>query len=333
MPTENLLLKTQQPSRKELAKLLVVIVNYRTADLTIDCLRSLQREIDERGDTYVVVVDGDSGDDSPQKISSAIEDNAWSEWAEMRALDTNGGFAYGNNAGFAEVLSGDIAPQYVLLLNPDTIAKPRALTELVDFMDANPSAGIAGSRLENRDGTARFSAFRFASPWSEFESNIRLGLVSRLLQKYLINPPIQEQAHSTDWVAGASMIIRNQVFDDIGAMDPTYFLYYEETDFCLRAKRAGWSCHYVPTSRVIHLVGQSSGITGAGRTAKRVPAYWFASRRYYFQKNYGKITALMADSMWLLGYSLWTARRWLSRRPHIDPPKLGRDFIRWTLLN
>jgi len=313
-------------------KLRIVIVNYRTADLTVDCLRSIADEVQTRGDTCVTVVDGGSGDGSGDVLATAIDREGWSRWVELILLDTNGGFAYGNNAGIAPLLDQEDEPQYFLLLNPDTVARPQALTRLIDFMDAHPRAGIAGSRLENPDGSPRFSAFRFASPLSELESSLRFGPVSRLLRNRVVNPPIQETTHRTDWVAGASMIIRRQVFDQIGLLDPAYFLYYEEADFCLRAARAGWECWYVPHSREVHLVGQASGITGAGRTRKRTPSYWFASRRRYFAKNYGRGTALLADGLWLLGYSLWTLRRWLTRRPHIDPPGLGRDFIRWTLL-
>jgi len=311
----------------------VVIVNYRTPGLTVDCLRSLEEEVRARGDTHVTVIDGASGDDSAQTIPAAIEAESWDRWVSFVPLDVNGGFAYGNNAGISPALASESPPDYVLLLNPDTLVHPRALTELVDFMAARPQVGIGGSRLEDRDGTVRFSAFRFASPLSELEGMLRLGPVSRLLRRYLVNPPIQDRPHRTDWVAGASMIVRRQVFTDVGLLDPEYFLYYEESDFCLRAARAGWECWYVPQSRVIHLVGQSSGVTGAARMEKRTPPYWFASRRRYFVKNHGHLYALAAHLCWLTGYSLWTLRRWVSRRPRIDPPHLGRDFIRWTFLS
>jgi N-acetylglucosaminyl-diphospho-decaprenol L-rhamnosyltransferase len=311
-------------------RLEIVIVNYRTPELTVDCLRSVEAEIQERGDTHVVVVDGDSGDDSVEIIGTALKENDWDSWVSFLPLEVNGGFAYGNNAAIGPALERAEPPDFVLLLNPDTIARPEALTHLMDFMDAHPRAGIAGSRLEDRDGTVRYSAFRFASPWSELEGMARLGVVSRLLRPHLVNPPIQDSDHRTDWVAGASMIIRREVFAAIGMLDPEYFLYYEEADFCLRAVRAGWECWYVPASRVIHLVGQSSGVTGAGRTQKRTPPYWFASRRRYFRKNHGLVQALAADAGWLMGYALWSVRRCLTRRQRIDPPCLGRDFIHWT---
>jgi N-acetylglucosaminyl-diphospho-decaprenol L-rhamnosyltransferase len=311
-------------------RLCIVIVNYRTPQLTVDCLRSLEDQVRRRGDARVVVVDGASPDDSVALIGRALDDQGWHGWVDLMPLDVNGGFAYGNNAAIHPALEAEAPPDFVLLLNPDTIVLPGALTHLVDFMERHPRAGIAGSRLENRDGTARFSAFRFASPLGELESMLRLGPVSRLLRRYLVNPPIRTEEHRTDWVAGASMIVRRQVFVDIGLLDPGYFLYFEESDFCLRAARAGWECWYVPQSRVVHLVGQSSGVTGAGRTERRTPPYWFASRRRYFRKNHGLAGALAADACWLSGYALWTLRSWVTRRARIDPPCLGRDFIRWT---
>jgi GT2 family glycosyltransferase len=104
-------------------------------------------------------------------------------------------------------------------------------------MKAHPEVGIAGSRLEDLDGTPQHSAFRFPSVLSELDGGLRLGVVSKLLSKWLVAPPISEVACPTEWVAGASMIVRREVFESVGLMDEKYFLYYEEMDFCLAAHR------------------------------------------------------------------------------------------------
>ena len=109
-----------------IVRLLIVIVNYRTASLTIDCLRSLADEIPALGDTRVVVIDNASADDSPARISDAIVSNGWSAWAQLTPAERNGGFAYGNNAAIRPALSAGDPPQYVLLLNSDTIVRPGA---------------------------------------------------------------------------------------------------------------------------------------------------------------------------------------------------------------
>lgn len=312
--------------------LLVVILNYRTPDLTIDCLRSLAGEIPSLPGTRVVVSDNASGDGSVEKISAAINTQGWSNWVSLMPLARNGGYAFGNNAVIRPALESAEPPTYFLLLNPDTIVRPGALKALVDFMEQHPQAGIAGSRLEYPDGTPQCSAFRFHTLLSELDAGLRLGVVSNLLAQWVVAPPIPETICQTDWVAGASMIVRRELFEQVGLLDEKYFMYYEEMDFCLQAKRAGWTCWYVPSSRVIHLVGQSSGVTDTKRPPKRRPQYWFDSRRRYFVKNYGWLYAALADALWIFGFSLWRLRRVIQGKPDSDPPQLLGDFLRHSLL-
>ena len=127
------------------------------------------------------------------------------------------------------------------------------------------------------------------------------------------------------------MMIRSGVFEQVGLLDDDYFMYYEEVDFCIRAHRAGWPCWYVPASRVVHLVGQASGVTDTKRPRKRRPAYWFESRRRYFQRHMGPWRATFADVMWATGHAMWRLRRAIQRKPDNDPPKLLTDFVRHSI--
>jgi GT2 family glycosyltransferase len=312
--------------------LLVAILNYRTPDLTIDCLRSLVTEVELLPGTRVVVSDNASGDGSVEKINVAIDTERWGDWVSVMPLERNGGYAFGNNAIIRPALQSADPPTYFLLLNPDTIVRPGALKVLVDFMNQHPQAGIAGSRLEDPDGTPQCSAFRFHTVFSELDAGLRLGVVSNLLAKWVVAPPIPEAVCQTDWVAGASMIVRRELFEQVGLLDEEYFMYYEEMDFCLRAKKSGWTCWYVPQSRVVHLVGQSSGVTDTKRPPKRRPQYWFDSRRRYFVKNYGWLYSALADTLWIFGFFLWRLRRVIQGKPDPDPPQLLGDFIRNSLL-
>ncbi len=312
-------------------KLLIVIVNYRTADLTIDCLRSLVDEVKSVPGTRVVVTDNLSCDDSLPRLRGALDANGWNAWASLMPLPRNGGFAYGNNEGIRPFLRSDDAPEYVLLLNPDTVVRPGALASLVQFMDQHANVGIAGSRLEHPDGTPQRSAFRFHSIAGELESGLRLGIVSRVLSRSVVAPPAPPESAPTGWVAGASMIIRRETIDEIGLLDESYFMYFEEVDFCLRAQRAGWPCWYVPDSRVVHLVGQASGVTDPTRSRKRRPGYWFDSRRRYFVKNHGWFYAALADAAWAIGFAAWRLRRFIQRKPDQDPANLLGDFIRHSV--
>ena len=313
-------------------KLLVVIVNYKTAGLTVDCLRSLAPELPAvAGGVRVVVTDNASGDGSVEAIQKAIDENNWT-WATLMPLPRNGGFAYGNNRGIEPALQGDDKPQYVYLLNPDTIVQPGAAKALVDFLDQHADAGIAGGRAINPDGTVRNSAFRFHTVLSELEGSIRLGVVTKLLRRYVVAEPPPDKPARVDWVSGASMMIRREVFEAIGLLDERYFMYFEETDFCLRAARAGFATWYVPQSRIIHLVGQSSGVTGTQRALRRRPKYWFESRHLYFRRNYGALKTLAADLLWTGGFAVNNVLQKLRRRPRTDPPWLWCDFVRYNVV-
>ncbi|EAW37837.1 glycosyltransferase family 2 protein [Lyngbya sp. PCC 8106] len=308
--------------------ILVVILNYRTPQLTINGLRSLISEVQSLSNIQVVVVDNCSGDGSAEQIQAAIQAEGWGEWASVLALNQNGGYAFGNNAAIRPALQSSHPPDFVWLLNPDTEVRPGAMQPLIDFLQTHPQAGIVGSRLEYPDRTPQRSAFRFQTLMSQFEGGLRLGLVSKLLARWMVAPPVSNSPCATDWVPGASMMVRREVFEQAGLLDEGYFLYYEDEDFCLQAKRAGWSCWYEPQSRVVHLVGQSSGITDTKITPKRRPQYWFDARRRYYVKNYGWLYAALVDGAWIMSLTLWRWRRTLERKPILDPPSFLGDSIR-----
>lgn len=310
---------------QDMTHLLVVILNYRTAQLTIDCLESLGPEVRALPGTQVIVTDNSSQDGSVEQIGAAIQAARWEDWVSLQPLPSNGGFAMGNNAAIRLALQSPNPPAYFLLLNPDTIVHPGALSELVQFMDHHPKAGIVGSRLENPDGSPQHSAFRFPSIFSELDHGLRFGLATQLLKRWEVTPPISEEICQTDWLSGASILIRKEVFEAVGLLDEQYFMYYEELDFCLKAYKSGWYCWYVPQSRVIHLVGQSSGVNNS---AKRRPQYWFESRRRYFLKNHGWVYTAIADATWLISFIIRRLRLIIQRQPDTEPPFLLTDF--WT---
>lgn len=310
----------------------IVIVNFRTADLVVDCLRALLADSWTAAHARVWVVDGGSADGSAERLAGAVRANDWGGSVTLIPLATNGGFAAGNNAALRPLLAADAPPPYVLLLNPDTVPRPRAVRALAKFLDGHPAAGIAGSRLEDPDGTPQRSAFRFPGVASEFEDGIRLGPVSKLLAGRLVAPPPRDEPHRTDWVAGASMMVRREVFAAGGLLDEEYFLYFEETDFCRQAARAGWECWYVPASRVVHLVGSSSGVSDRRVPPKRMPAYWFESRRRYFVKNHGRAGMAAASLAWAVGYAARRTRARLTFRGDREPAHLLYDFVRHTFL-
>jgi len=305
----------------------VIIVNFRTADLVYDCLQSLHIE-KEALSLQVVVVDNDSQDGSVERLSTIIEEHGWQQWVVVLPQEHNRGFAGGNNLALRYILSIGWPVDYFWLLNPDTVIRDGAGQHLVQFLGNNPGAGIVGSRLEDPDSTPQVSAFRYHSIVGEFLSGMRLGYLSKMLHKWVVaQRPVAEKPHVTDWLAGASMMVRKEVFEQVGFFDDHYFLYFEEEDFCKQAADAGWQSWYVPASRVVHLVGMASGFSDHRKKAPRRPTYWFESRRRFFLKNYGKIPLFCADVAWMVGFCIWRMRRLLQGKPDTDPPFFLQDFF------
>jgi N-acetylglucosaminyl-diphospho-decaprenol L-rhamnosyltransferase len=309
-------------------KLLVVIVSYRVAHLTIDCLHSIAEELPRVPGTRVEVCENGTGDDSAERIQAAIDANNWGSWCRLTALEVNLGFTGGNNAILRPAMNSADSPEYVLLLNADTIVRPNAFKALVDFMDQNPKVGIAGSRLEDPDGTPQRSAFRFQSPLGELEGNLKIGVVTRLLKRWVIAPPVEDRVFETDWVAGASMIIRREVLKGVGLLDEGYFTYFDDIDYCFNARKLGWPTWYVPSSRVVHLVGQSTGVNSR---PKRLPPYLLEARRRYFLKNHGPAYAALVDAAMIVGLTLHRLRVRLTGKADSEAPHRLADSIRHSV--
>ncbi len=308
----------------------IVIVNFNTAQLVKNCLDSLVPEVARHGRCNVIIVDNGSSDDSIDQIEKKIQDEKWSSWIVQVQSGKNLGFAGGNNVALKSILTLPQPPDYIYLLNPDTLCFDGTITELSDFLDRHPDVGVVGGRSENLDGSIQVSAFRFHTIASEFETTLKLGLITRFLSQKLVPLPIQEKNHECDWVCGCTMMFRFDILKEIGPMDETYFLYYEEVDYCVAAKKLGWKIWHVPTSRIIHLVGQTTGVGKKDEKPKRRRAYWFFSRNYFFTKNYGRLYALLANIAWISGYSIWLMRKAIQNKKDSDPPFFLIDFIKYA---
>jgi len=308
----------------------VIIVTYRTAQLTIEALRSVADERAIPGMRIRVVVVDNASEDLPI-IAEAVAANDWSSWVTLIASPRNGGYGYGNNLGIAQAWR-DGPPDYVHLLNPDTQLRPGAIATLVRFLESRPDVGIAGGSFETRDGHDWPIAFRFPSLWSEIDAGLAFGPVTRLLQRWVVARPMSKTTQPTDWICGASMLIRPAVFAAIGGFDENYFLYFEETDFCNRARKAGFPTWYVPESCVMHVGGQSTAVTSPDAGSRRRPPYWFASRRRYFAVTFGVWQAMLIDVVALLASTLGFLKRLLLGRRRTAVSHYTRDLLRYSVL-
>ncbi|GLS24478.1 glycosyltransferase family 2 protein [Marinibactrum halimedae] len=305
----------------------VCIVNYRTAELVKECLQGLFAIKGEASELKVAVVDNDSGDGSFDALQQFVEQQGWEGWVDIVDGEKNGGFSYGNNLAI-KTLESSSTPDFFWLVNPDTRPREGSLKALITLLDNTSEAGIAGSRLEDDDGTQQISAFNFPRPFGDFVNTLGLGVLRRTFPSYVVAQKLHSgEAESVDWVAGASMLIKREVVDAIGLMDEDYFLYFEEVDYCITAKRAGFKTFVVPESRVVHYVGASTGISDTRKKAKRRPTYWFESRKRFFFKNYGFLSLFFADVCWMVAYPLKRIKMALTRKECLDPPYFLRDFF------
>lgn len=302
----------------------VCIVNYKTPQLVIDCLASFLTGLGD--DTRVVIADSDSRDGSVAKINTWLKANDKARRCSLTELPINGGFSVGYNAAMK------VCPaKYYLLLNSDTLVRPGALAILLDSAARYPKAGLLGPRLERPDGTLQESCFRDHSPLSELMHAARTRLVTALLARYVVPMPGGSSELHPPWVSFAAVLVRDDVLKSAGMLDEDFFLYFEDCEYCHRARKAGWDIVYVPRARIIHWHGQSSQMEAMITTAKRLPRYYYASRTRYFRLRYGMAGPTLANIGWCIGRMISKARETLgTKRPHL-PEKSWRDiWTNWT---
>jgi GT2 family glycosyltransferase len=246
----------------------IIIVNWNTKTLLLQCLASISQLI-QRLKMEIIVVDNGSRDGSGYEVRKTFP------IIHLIESERNLGFAKAVNQGL-EKASG----KYILLLNPDTQAKNGAVRQLMSFMDSHLDVGIAGAQLLNSDGSRQNSIANFPSLTTELlnKSLLRWLFPKKFLGKERDYPePIE-----VDSVIGACMIVRRGALDQVGLLDEDYFLFLEETDWCYRMKRAGWKIYHVPQASVYHFQGKS-----VEREKKRARVEYFRSRYHFFKKNRG----------------------------------------------
>lgn len=307
-------------------KILGVIVNYRTAELAIEAVRSLVADLEGLAGE-IEVVDNDSQDGSFERLTQAVSERGWSSLVRVTASGKNGGFGCGNNLAIARAMRSESPPEYFFLLNPDATVRAGTTRALVSFLDTRPDVGIAGTRLFLMNGEPSISAFRFPSVLSEFESGVRVGLVTRAFGRWVVAQPLPDRTCEVDWVSGSSMMVRRSAFESAGLFDEDFFLYYEEIDLCRRVRDAGQKVFYVHDTGVDHVERASTGLA----FDRRLPAYWFDSRRHYYRKNHGTAYFVAANLAWSAGASIDRVRRAIVGGARPDRPHMLRDMLGHTI--
>jgi GT2 family glycosyltransferase len=223
----------------------VVIVNYRTFDLTVQCVRSLlQHQITQPAD--IVVVDNFSPEGSGERLKAALSEQG----VRVVLSGRNGGFGAGVNIGVA-ASNTDL----VLVLNPDTYFLSNTVDVIRRLFDQQPKLGVAGLKLINPDGSLQYSARRFYSLPDILARRTSLGKLApmrRLVRTHLLKRNWREGPFEADWVMGTGFVVRRAAFEQVGCMDEGYFLYFEEVDLCARMWVGGWKVMAVPQVELVH---------------------------------------------------------------------------------
>lgn len=261
----------------------IVIVSFNTRDLLRACLDSIRAHGAGLPNLRTIVVDNGSSDGSPDLVRREYEEVC------LVPLDRNLGFGAANNRGM-QAGSGD----YILFLNSDAELTAGALGTLVDFLERRPQCVAVGPRLEYPDGGFQPSCRRFPTLLRGFWNTT--GLHRRLPRAFqTLHSWLTEREHvpgaRVDMVSGACFLVRRSYIESIGGFDENLFLYEEELDIFLPARRRGYDVCYCPDARVIHHHGASSGEFQGSDTSLY---HLFRSKYYAFRKHYGRAVAALA---------------------------------------
>ncbi len=242
----------------------IILVNYNGGQVVIDCLDSLQKTLQTIAHE-VIVVDNASTDSSADQIETLFPA------VHLVRQSHNRGFGTGNNRG-ASLAKGE----FLLLLNTDTLLTDDILPYLVDLMRHDPTIGIIGPRLLNPDGGFQRSTAPEIGIWGECQA-LKQQFDDRT-HRHRLDQPTKMQ--DIDIVLGAALLIRKGLFDALSGFDETFFMYFEESDLCIRAQEKGWKVIYAPSVSLIHLGGYS-----VSKTPDKLRLEYRRSQLYYYQKH------------------------------------------------
>lgn len=274
-------------------KLSIIIVSYNTREVIQECLESIELYYNDwlkKKSLEVIVVDNASIDGSDAHIREHFP------WAEILLLKENSGFAKANNKGIEKTTG-----KYILFLNPDTKLFANSLSPVLDYMEAHPEVGIATAKVLLPSGQLDDACHRgFPTPWralTHFSGMATLFSSSQFINGYHLGYKNLDRPHEIDACAGAFLLIRRTVGDEVGWFDEGYFWYGEDLDVCFRVKQKGHKIMFIPMATVFHYKGAASGIKKHSQhlskideqTRKKITKARFEVMRTFYRKHYATI--------------------------------------------
>jgi GT2 family glycosyltransferase len=257
--------------------LAVTIVNYNTREHLCACLSTVLSQ----APSEVVVVDNASSDGSVEMVQACYPH------VVLHANKTNVGYGAAAN----QAIAGSTA-KYILLLNADTLLEPGALRALTTYLDQHPGAAVLGPRLVDSNKSLQASCYPFPTPLDTFLENSTCAIqLGRIIRRYV--PAVRSlylrtwphnHARIVPWLKGAALCIRREAFEAVAGFDESFFMYFEDADFCYRLKAAGWEVHFAPVTTVVHAGGASTMRYRAEMAVQIV-----ASTLHFYQRHYSGI--------------------------------------------
>jgi len=291
----------------------VVIVSWNVRDYLANCLRSVYAELERSGlDGEVWVVDNASTDGTQELLADLFSTT------RLIINGDNPGFGAANNQGMQAASANGQGPKYYLLLNPDTLVRPYALANLVECLENNPKAGVAGARLVYSDGRFQHSAFAFPGlaqlafdlyhlPDRLYESRLNGRYPRRFYRS-------DREPFEVDHPLGAAMLVRTDVAIATGGFDESYHMYCEEIDWCWRIRQSGWAIFAVPKAEIMHYGGESTRQV----QAQSIENLW-GSRAHLYRQHHSGARFMLAR---------WVAQKGLQRRAKsTSDPELQEAYL------
>jgi GT2 family glycosyltransferase len=275
----------------------IIIVNYNTEKLLKGCLESVYASANGTP-LDIWVVDNSSRDNSVSMVKS--------QFPTVQVLEnpSNVGFSKANNMVISRSRS-----EYILLLNPDTLVIGDAIERMLRFMNKHPEVGIAGCKVLNRDGTLQLACRRsIPTPKAAFFRLTGLSLLfpkSKVIAQYNMTYKSPDETHEVDAVSGAFLMIRRKVVEQIGLLDERFFMYGEELDWCLRAKRAGWAVMYHPDARIVHYKGESTKYNSRKATIEFYRAMYLFHKKHFAANHSIAVNSIIYAGILLKALCSW----------------------------
>lgn len=271
-------------------KLSVVIICWNDLKVILDCISSVYRETSAI-DFEIIVTDNASSDGSVAAIQE--------KFPSVRIIENseNGGFGKGNNAGIRATKG-----EYVLILNPDTIIRSRALEKLVDYADRHPQGGAFGCRVLNVDGSVQLSAHPLPTIWTSVTKAIRFRWPGRFWSGFHSDayPNWNGRVEcSVGFQGGCCLLVRGALLRELGGFDERFFHQFEDADLCRRIWESGRSVLFYPGAEITHIGGQNRGTYSI-----KVELETERSKYRYFYKYYGTRGMIWIRYISILGLSL-----------------------------